>query len=240
MYRIIVALVVCRLVTFSAFAASEPSYSSSMARRGMASSGDKMLKPARSATTVDLSIARGGYAALRFALRSGDAGLTEIRIQFGDGSVRAEHGALAFGRNRQTVPISFASGNDAGDRFIDRVSVGYHAKGRSTIEVWGIQTPKGATMLRTEGPYAATPAELETAARKTQLQKAVDSVDLKAETTSARAWELLRRLQDGKLTKIALNIVRLNKAARTKSPAVPDWELQHLRDDIEAAQYNSP
>ncbi len=109
---------------------------------------------------IDLRQAKGQFKAIRITATSGRFDVANLRINYGDGSHHNEVRQINLRAGERTRSIGTA---DVRDRFIDEVvikqAVIAAARAKATIEIWGLQSAKGAMAMRVPVRSPAVDAE---------------------------------------------------------------------------------
>lgn len=109
---------------------------------------------------VDVSKAKGRVKAIRLEAEDNPIVLTRVQVIYNNGTLHNEDRRINLLSGERTKPIDLRGD----ERFIDQVNLVFEpntaAKGKASVEVWGLQSRGGATAARTTPSVTPSPAAM--------------------------------------------------------------------------------
>ena len=130
--------------------------------------GTREVDLAKSNDSIDVSKAKGRIKAVRLEAKDGAILLSRVQVVYHNGVVHNEDRRINLLEDERTRPIDLR--ND--ERFADAVNIVFErrtdVKDKTSLEVWGLQSPGGATAQRSvpsvAGPGSVSPPSAGSAA----------------------------------------------------------------------------
>lgn len=121
--------------------------------------GSREVDLTKGSDSIDVTKAKGRVKAVRLEVSEAPILLSRVQVVYNGAPAHNEDRRINLLEDERTRPINLT----ADERFVDQVNLVFEknssSKEKATVEVWGLQSPNGATAQRTgPAPVSATPA----------------------------------------------------------------------------------